>query len=77
MLPAYFSNMAPVIIKDLNLFNFLAKPVDFGIKIKGKPVLGQHKTFRGFIFGVVFALIIAYIQNILYRYDFFSVDSIF
>lgn len=72
MLPAYFSNMAPVIIRDLNLFNFLAKPVDFGIKIKGKPVLGKHKTFRGFIFGIIFALIIAYIQNILYRYDFFS-----
>ena len=72
MLPAYFANMAPVLVKDIHLFDFLAKPIDFGKKIKGKPILGSHKTFRGFIFGVIFALIIAYVQHILYRYPFFS-----
>ncbi|MBU0628148.1 MAG: CDP-2,3-bis-(O-geranylgeranyl)-sn-glycerol synthase [Nanoarchaeota archaeon] len=70
MLPAYFANMAPVISK--NWLKFLAKPVDFGAKFKGKELFGKNKTFRGFVFGVLFAIIIAYLQFLLYRFDFFN-----
>ena len=68
MLPAYFANMAPVIVKKINLFAF---PIDFGKKINNKPILGNNKTFRGLVFGIIFAVIIAYLQFFLYNMEFF------
>ncbi len=68
MLPAYFANMSPVMVKKINLFNF---PIDFNKKIGDNPILGKNKTFRGLIFGVVFAIIIAYSQFLLYDIEFF------
>jgi len=62
MLPAYFANMAPVMVKKVNLFAF---PIDFNKEMGNKPILGKNKTFRGFIFGVVFAIVIAYLQFLL------------
>ena len=67
MLPVYFANMAPVIVKKLNIYNF---PIDFNKRIYGKPIFGRKKTFRGLVFGVFFAIIIAYIQYI------FSINNI-
>lgn len=63
MLPAYFANMAPVIVKKINLFLF---PIDFNKKLNNKPILGKNKTFRGLVFGIVFAVIIAYFQSLMY-----------
>ncbi|MEK6942884.1 MAG: CDP-2,3-bis-(O-geranylgeranyl)-sn-glycerol synthase [Nanoarchaeota archaeon] len=64
LLPAYFANMAPVIVKNVNFLNY---PIDFGKKIGGKPILGNHKTFRGLFFGVLFGIIIAYFQFLIYK----------
>tara|TARA_Y100000310_G_scaffold255534_2_gene263045 strand:- start:5865 stop:6404 length:540 start_codon:yes stop_codon:yes gene_type:complete len=64
ILPVYFANMAPVIVK--KLFNNLAFPLDFNKKIGNKPIFGKHKTFRGLVFGILFAVIIAYLQFLLY-----------
>lgn len=74
MLPAYFANMAPVIVKKINL---LAFPVDFNQQIGNQPVLGKNKTFRGLVFGVVFALTVAYVQSLLYNVGFFKSISFF
>jgi len=70
MLPAYFANMAPVLVKDY--FKFLAIPLDFNKKINNKPILGAHKTLRGLIFGIIAGIIIAFIQSLLYKYNFFT-----
>ena len=72
MLPAYFANMAPVIVKRINLFAF---PIDFNKKIENTPILGRNKTFRGVIFGVIFAIIIAYLQHLAYNMGFFHAIS--
>lgn len=69
MLPAYFANMAPVMVKKVNM---LAFPVDFNKKMSSKPVLGSNKTFRGLVFGVIFAIIVAYLQFSLYNVGFFK-----
>ncbi len=69
MLPAYFANMAPVIVKKVNLFVF---PIDFSKKINNKPIFGRNKTFRGLIFGVIFSIIVAYAQFLLYGVEFFK-----
>ncbi len=74
MLPAYFANMAPVIVK--NMFNNLRIPIDFNKKLNNKPIFGENKTFRGLIFGILFAIIIAYIQFLLYNNNVFVDISI-
>lgn len=62
MAPAYFANMAPVLSRVLkkNL------PLDFNIKFNDKRLLGSHKTLFGSIFGVIAAIIIAFIQNLIF-----------
>ncbi len=69
MLPAYFANMAPVMVKHIKLFVF---PIDFDKQLNNKPILGKNKTFRGLIFGVVFAVLVAYVQFLLYSMEFFK-----
>ena len=74
MMPGYFANMAPVMVKKIGLF---AHPIDFNEKINGKPIFGKNKTFRGLVFGVVFAVIVSYLQFILHDADFFNGISFF
>lgn len=74
MLPAYFANMAPVMVKKIGLF---AYPIDFSVQLGKKPVLGKNKTFRGLFFGVIFAIIISYLQFLLYSVPFFRSVSFF
>lgn len=57
MLPAYFANMAPVIVK--KSFKRLAVPIN-------TKIFGKNKTYRGLIFGILFAIIIAFFQYLLY-----------
>ena len=74
LLPAYFANMAPVLARKINLFEF---PIDFSKKLNDKPVLGKNKTFRGFIFGISFGMATAYFQFLLYGFPFFKSLSFF
>lgn len=67
MLPAYFANMAPVICR--GIFDRLAFPLDFNKKFLGKPILGKNKTFRGVMSGLIFAIVISFIQNVLYNHE--------
>jgi CDP-2,3-bis-(O-geranylgeranyl)-sn-glycerol synthase len=60
MMPAYFGNMAPVMVK--KHFKFLAIPIDGGRKLGGKPLFGRNKTWRGLIFGVLLGILTAFIQ---------------
>ena len=73
ILPAYFANMAPVIVKKIN---FLEIPIDFNKKINDKLIFGKNKTFRGLIFGIIFAMIITYLQFLLYKNGLFVEISI-
>ena len=45
-------------------------------KIKNKPIFGKNKTFRGLIFGILFAVIIAYLQFLFYNNNLFVNISI-
>jgi len=69
MLPAYFANMMPIFSKRINFLNY---PVDFNKKLFGKSILGSHKTYRGFFFGIIGAIVIAYVQFLLSRFTLFS-----
>lgn len=45
LIPVYIANATPVVLGG-------GKPLDFGIKLDGKELLGKNKTIRGFIAGV-------------------------
>jgi CDP-2,3-bis-(O-geranylgeranyl)-sn-glycerol synthase len=61
--------MAPVIVR--NLFKKLAIPIDSGKKLGNKPIFGRNKTWRGLIFGVIFAIIISFIQYLFFNNNIF------
>ncbi len=52
-------------IRFLRPYNY---PVDFYLKIRGKRILGSHKTIRGFIVGILVAIIGVYLQIFLYEH---------
>jgi len=68
-LPAYFTNMIPPLAKKMGLFLFLDKPIDFNKKLRGKPILGSHKTWRGAVLGIVMGILICYFQAWLYQFS--------
>ena len=64
-LPAAFANMMPLL---LNKIPVLGQAVDFGKKFRGKAIFGKNKTFRGFLVGIFFAILVLYLQVLLYPY---------
>lgn len=65
-LPAGIANMAPIFaskIPWLSTFNF---PLDFNLKIGGKRILGDHKTIRGLIAGILLGIAAVYVQKQLF-----------
>ncbi|MGC8628676.1 MAG: CDP-2,3-bis-(O-geranylgeranyl)-sn-glycerol synthase [Candidatus Micrarchaeia archaeon] len=57
ILPAYVANGAPVIFGG-------GIPLDFGKKIRGKRIFGDHKTVRGLLAGILSGSIIAGIEAV-------------
>lgn len=49
--PAYLANMAPVAVR--GHAEWLARPIDGGRAWRGRRVLGDHKTWRGLLAGIV------------------------
>lgn len=74
IIPAAVANMMPVFVRHINFLNI---PVDFNKKWKGKSIFGSHKTYRGFFFGILGAIMVSYIQMKLYQYPFFQQISFF
>jgi CDP-2,3-bis-(O-geranylgeranyl)-sn-glycerol synthase len=75
MLPAAIANMMPVFARKINFLNI---SVDFDKKwFDNKPIFGNHKTYRGFFFGILGAIGVAYLQSLLYQYQFFKEISLF
>lgn len=66
-LPAGAANMAPVPAAKLPWLKKLNAPLDFGAALKGKRLLGSHKTWRGLAVGVVVAALVVWLQQYLVR----------
>jgi len=64
LLPGYFANTIPVLVVKINFLNY---PIDGGKTFRGKPIFGCNKTWRGFFFGILFAIVVSYIQSNLYK----------
>jgi CDP-diglyceride synthetase len=76
MLPAYCANMAPVFATKI-FGQKLAWPIDFGLKIKGKPLLGKNKTWRGLIAAIIVAILVVLLQKYLYNFAIIKNLSLF
>lgn len=74
MLPAAIANMTPVFVRNVD---FLNVPVDFNKTWKGQPIFGSHKTYRGFFWGILIAILAAFLQKLLYQFSFFRQISFF
>ena len=69
--PAYCANAAPVIFGG-------GPQMDFGKKFSdGKPILGSHKTFRGFLAGLIVGTLVGVVQTLLYEHVLFEYGSQF
>lgn len=64
--PAGFANAAPIFANKIPLLNQWKTPIDFGKTYRGKRLLGNNKTWRGFCFGIFIAIIVFLLQKYLY-----------
>ncbi len=64
-LPAGIANMAPVFAAKFPFLEKFSYPVDFYKTFRGKRILGDHKTIRGFISGIILGILGASIQYFL------------
>jgi len=68
--PAYCANAVPVIFGG-------GRPVDFGkIFLDGKPILGSHKTLRGFFSGLLVGTLVGFLQTLIFQHVLFQYDSV-
>ena len=59
--PAYCANAAPVIFGG-------GPQMDFGKKFwDNKPILGSHKTFRGFLAGIIIGPLVGLVQTVIFQ----------
>ncbi len=65
LLPAAIANMSAAL--SAKLFPKLNFPLDFNKTFRGIRILGDHKTIRGFVFGIITATIVYALQIYLYN----------
>ncbi len=75
-LPAGFANAAPVFANKIPLLNQFKTPLDFGFSKGGKRILGDNKTWRGFLFGIAIAVVTLAIQKIVYKDSIWLQDTL-
>jgi CDP-2,3-bis-(O-geranylgeranyl)-sn-glycerol synthase len=69
--PAYCANAVPVIFGG-------GYPLDAcRTFFDGKPILGSHKTLRGFLSGLIAGTLVGYLQTLLFQNVIFQYDSRF
>ncbi len=67
-MPAYLANMSPVLVS--RWFSALAVPIDGGKTLWGKRILGDHKTWRGLLAGIVMGTLVYELQRLAYAAEF-------
>jgi CDP-2,3-bis-(O-geranylgeranyl)-sn-glycerol synthase len=63
--PAGFANAMPVFSARMPWIKQLNAPMDFGYSFRGQRIFGSHKTWRGFISGVIMATLVLGLQQLL------------
>ncbi len=63
-LPAAFANGVPVLVAKVPWLKKFEAPMDFGLTYRGKRILGAHKTWRGFIAGILTSTLTLWLQQL-------------
>lgn len=63
LLPGAIANGAPVVAE--KVFPLWLTPMDFGLKIRGKRLFGEHKTIRGLLSGIFVAITVSYVLSVI------------
>jgi CDP-2,3-bis-(O-geranylgeranyl)-sn-glycerol synthase len=63
--PAGVANMTPVFSSMVPMLKNINTPMDFGKSFHGRRILGDHKTWRGFITGMVMATLVFWLQQLM------------
>jgi len=74
ILPGVMANITPVLMK--GVFKKLAFPLDGHKTYKGNRILGNNKTFRGLLFGVIASILTVYLQAVGYANPVFEALSL-
>jgi len=67
-LPVGLATIAALFAGRIRFLQKFSYPADFYLKIREKRILGEHKTIRGFIVGVIIGIGTVYLQVFLYKY---------
>jgi len=67
-LPGYIANMCPVVFWKTKRLDFLKKPIDGGNKFGNHQLFGEHKTYFGFVVGVLGAVFTGLLQSFVYSH---------
>lgn len=65
LLPAAAANVAPILSAAIPLLKRWDAPIDGGRTLRGKEVLGAHKTWRGLVSGMIVATVVLWAQQAL------------
>jgi CDP-2,3-bis-(O-geranylgeranyl)-sn-glycerol synthase len=65
-LPAGVANVTPILAVKVPLLKAWNTPLDLGRSFKGKRLLGDHKTWRGIVSGVIMGTLFAGFQGYLF-----------
>jgi CDP-2,3-bis-(O-geranylgeranyl)-sn-glycerol synthase len=66
LLPAAVANMTPIFFAKLPVVRDWDAPLDFGYTLRGRELFGSHKTWRGIISGTMAAMLVFWLQQLLY-----------
>lgn len=66
-LPAGAANAVPVFAAKVRGLRDLNYPMDFNRRFRGERIFGEHKTWRGFLSGILIATLIVLVQILLHR----------
>lgn len=65
LLPAMVANMMPIWAKYIHWLDYFDTPIDRGKLVRGKPLFGRNKTYRGLLSGLVIAVVVGLAQGLL------------
>jgi len=60
--PAALANVGAVIGRFIPIFNRIKTPIDLGIRYKGQRLVGDHKVYGSFLFGIVFGSVVGFLK---------------
>jgi len=69
--PVGLANMVPPILTKIRFLKQFDYPMDFHKQFRKKPFFGDHKTWRGFIGGVIVAILILWLEVYIFNHSHF------